>query len=153
MNKKIGDVIRILLGCYLIFLGVCLWIQVSKAGPTDEQLMTLFAVILIAVGIVSFLVSVLSLTDGLKGKGYFRKKKRKSVSDDTVEIRLDEQWSQFSADKTSHKIEKSPAAESGGKTEEMPVPEETDKTEEMLKIENTEDIDKTEEIESDYEEK
>ena len=51
MNKKIGDVIRILLGCYLIFLGVCLWIQVSKAGPTDEQLMTLFAVILIAVGI------------------------------------------------------------------------------------------------------
>ena len=78
MNKKIGDVIRILLGCYLIFLGVCLWIQVSKAGPTDEQLMTLFAVILIAVGIVSFLVSVLALTDGLKGKGYFRKKKRKS---------------------------------------------------------------------------
>ena len=68
MNKKVGDVFRILLGCYLIFLGVCLWIRVSEARPTDERTMTLFAVILIAVGIVSFLVSALALASCLKGK-------------------------------------------------------------------------------------
>lgn len=52
MNKKGGDVFRILLGCYLWFVGVCLWIQVSKEKPSNEQLMTVIAVILIITGVI-----------------------------------------------------------------------------------------------------
>lgn len=180
MNKKVGDVFRILLGCYLIFLGVSLWIQVSKAGPADEQLMTLFAVILIAVGIVSFLVSVLALVSRLKGKGHFRKRNKKTASDDTVEIRLDEQWNQSAAVNTTERpvrkptAEEMPVIEESGRTEEIPVIKDVDKTEEMPVIKDAdkteempvikdidkteempeiEDVEKTEEIESDYEEK
>lgn len=74
-----------------------------RARPTDERTMTLFAVILIAVGIVSFLVSALALASCLKGKGHFRKRKKRTASDDTVEIRLDEQWKQPAPGKTTER--------------------------------------------------
>ena len=163
MNKKVGDVFRILLGCYLIFLGVCLWIRVSEARPTDERTMTLFAVILIAVGSVSFLVSALALASCLKGKGHFRKRKKKTASDDTVEIRLDEQWKQPAPGKTTERpaeearrtekragTDEIDRAEKGAAAEELKEIKDMDKTEEMPKIE---ELEKIEEIESDYEEK
>lgn len=75
MNKKGADVFRILLGCYLIFIGICLWIQVSKENPSNEQLMTLSAVILIIAGLVYVLSSLKRLT----GFSFSMLKKRKPV--------------------------------------------------------------------------
>lgn len=52
MKKKGGDIFRTVLGCYLIFLGVCLWIEVSKKNPSDEQLMIVISLLMIIIGLV-----------------------------------------------------------------------------------------------------
>lgn len=62
MNKKVGDIFRTILGCYLIFIGICLWVQVSKTKPTNEWLMTVSAVILIAAGMAYALSALKKIT-------------------------------------------------------------------------------------------
>lgn len=52
MKKKGGDIFRTVLGCYLIFLGVCLWIQVSSKNPSDKQLMIVISLLMIIIGFV-----------------------------------------------------------------------------------------------------
>lgn len=58
MKKKGWNVFRILLGCYLVFLGVCLLIQVTRENPTDRNLMTVFSVVFIVAGAVYALYAV-----------------------------------------------------------------------------------------------
>lgn len=62
MNKKGGDVLRILLGCYLVFIGTSLWIQVSKANPNNERLMVLASAVMIVAGLAYGLFSLKRIT-------------------------------------------------------------------------------------------
>ena len=78
MNKKGWSVFKILLGCYLIFLGAGLIFQVNRENPTDKNLMTVFAVLFILIGAVYALIAIkdaAGFTFHRSGGGLFRSKK------------------------------------------------------------------------------
>lgn len=120
MNKKGWSVFKILLGCYLIFLGAGLIFQVNRENPTDKNLMTVFAVLFILIGAVYALIAIkdaAGFTFHRSGGGLFRSKKKEAADDATVEIRLD---GQIKKDKILEKVQltsMSPAAESPAQSE------------------------------------
>ena len=81
MNKKGGDVLRILLGCYLVFIGTSLWIQVSKANPNNERLLVLASVVMIVAGLAYGLFSLKRIT-GFSFK-FMKKRTDRGVQDET----------------------------------------------------------------------
>ena len=81
MNKKGGDVLRILLGCYLVFIGTSLWIQVSKANPNNERLMVLASVVMIVAGLAYGLFSLKRIT-GFSFK-FMKKRTDRGAQDET----------------------------------------------------------------------
>ena len=84
MKKKGGDIFRTVLGCYLIFLGVCLWIEVSGKKPSDEQLMTVIALLMIIIGLVYAAFSLSRIT------GFpFRLKKDKQSQTEEKELQAE----------------------------------------------------------------
>ena len=58
MNKKIGDIIRIVLGCYLAFLGIRILMQAVEQEPTNKTFLTLAASVFVIVGAVYALYSL-----------------------------------------------------------------------------------------------
>lgn len=92
MKKKGWNIFRIILGCYLIFLGAALAFQVNRQNPTDKNLMTIFAAVFILIGIVYTLMSAkeaAGFSFHLKGRNPFRRKNKEALDDITAEIDID----------------------------------------------------------------
>lgn len=68
MNKKSGLVLRIILGGYLTFLGVSLFIQVIQIRPSDLVLKGIIAVIFVLVGGAYVFINIKSVYKMVKAE-------------------------------------------------------------------------------------
>lgn len=142
MNKKSGLILRIILGAYLIFLGVSLLSQMIQSRPSDFALKSVIAVVFIIVG-------------GMYAFSHIKAiyKMVKEETDECSDNGSDETGTKSLAEKPNHDA-------SIYRTAPMPAQEEirrgmvskdTDLRENMKYMKN--DQEAAEEIEKDYEEK
>ena len=66
MNKQLMHILRILLGGYIIFVGIRLLIQVTDQDPSNRILLSAFATVLTLAGAVSVIYSGRKLWSMLK---------------------------------------------------------------------------------------
>ena len=79
MNKKIGDIIRLVLGCYLAFLGIRILMQAVEQEPTNKTFLTLAASVFVIVGAVYALYSLKNIL-GITFEKRSRPDKKKTES-------------------------------------------------------------------------
>lgn len=90
MDKKTWDILRTVLGVYLIWLGISLLIQVTEEKPRDMALMSALAVIFIFVGLgyaLYHLDKIFNLKKRLKIFAFHKKQKEEKdfVSESDIE--------------------------------------------------------------------
>lgn len=85
MNNKSGHVIRIILGAYLVYLGVRILIQVIKTEPSNSEIMGVLSVLFAIIGGGYVIFSIRKFI-----KAYKSENAKNSGVDETQELNIPE---------------------------------------------------------------